>query len=385
MKFYKIISSENGLEIIETNIDEWHYCEHEINIKGNLTVFFPNNTEFIFNEKVLDFIKSRDGKVRIDFTLCDYPFPKNHYDTLLSELKNKDVKILSSNLYLNGLENHFLHDPKIKQCDFIFKNSKVFDEIAINQSKFLRPFKFFYLTNHPRYERIKILEFLYNNDLIKHGQVGFPSIEKIPVSEMEMILNQNTKTQKNYVKKLKDENLNLPLNVDFLRNKKYDLNKKHQLWKNGKWVESDLSGGDFNFNLYFNSYFEIFSETYFYGHPSVDYFGSKHQYLQMSEKTIKPICNLIPFYCLSEKNYYNILKDIGLSFESKLYDNLDFDNQLASNSKKIESFNNFIKEKILMKKEDLHGFYYESFSELIHNKYEFMSYFNNQIQNFLSD
>lgn len=380
MSVTKIKISQGNLIKEDVRFDDWMFINDSGNFLNQWEVIIPQNSEFIYNKKSIDYINSLGRNLLFDFISSDYPIAVENFDYLLKIFHNKNIRVVSPNLLLYSKNKHYFYDPKIRQMDFVFKYTNVFDELCLNQSKFLRPFKYLYLTSHPRYERIQILEFLNENNLVKEGQVGFPSLEKITEDEFNLCLSQNTHEQKNHVRSIKDKNLNLPIIADFVRDLDYQVNKKHKLWKNGSWVESNLSTGDFNVNLYMNSYVEIFSETYYYGFGSVDEFTSNKndQYIQVSEKTIKPIINLMPMYCLTERGYYKKLKEMGLTFNSEIYKYLDFDD-LNSDNKKVEKFNNSIYKLVSHTKSELHGMYYNSFQELIENKYRFKKVLENQL------
>ena len=96
--------------------------------------------------------------------------------------------------------------------------------------------KYLYLTSHPRYDRVQLLELLNKDNLIKHGSVGFPSMEGISESELRMLTWKNGR-HASKIRKIKDSDYNLPLILDFARKtKEYSNNKKHQLWNGVKWI-----------------------------------------------------------------------------------------------------------------------------------------------------
>lgn len=372
MNIFKIKIKSNFIKeyLLE---DDWMFVhESPDSFKNNWDVIIPEDAGFIYNKQSVDFINSLNNNILIDFISSDYPIAIDNYNDLIDTFNKKNIRVISPNLLLFGKKNHYFYDPKIRQQDFVLERAQFFDECCLQLSKFLRPFKYLYLTSHPRFERIQILDFLFNNNLEKEGQIGFPSIEKITEEEFDLCLGHHSNEDKEYVKSIKDKNYNLPLIADFYRNGEYSLNKKHKLWTSHGWVESNLENGDFNFNLYSNSYLEIFSETYFYGFGSVDNFlkNTKNQYIQVSEKTIKPIINLLPFYCLTEAGYYRKLKEMGLTFDSEIYKYLDFD-ELNTGKSKVEKFNSSIYNILSHSKNEIHEMYYNSYEELVSNKYIF--------------
>ena len=364
-------------------MDDWMFVqESSESFKKEWDVIIPENAGFIYNKESINFLNSLGKNILIDCISSDYPISVTNFKELLNQFSEKNIRVISPNLLLYGYDNHYFYDPKIRQQDFVLERSKFFDESCLYSSKFLRPFKYLYLTSHPRLERIQILDFIFNNKLETEGQIGFPSIEKIDKNEFELCFGTHPAKDKEYVKSIKDETYNLPIIADFFRSETYGLNKKHKLWTSEGWVESNLENGDFNFNLYSNSYVEIFSETYFYGFGSVDTFleDSRNEYLQVSEKTIKPIVNLLPFYCLTEAGYYRKLNEMGLNFNSKIYQYVDFD-ELNTGKEKLKRYNLSIYKLLTHSKDELHEMYYNSYEELLNNKYVFIKVLEKELNN----
>jgi|TARA_R110000851_G_scaffold131192_1_gene265004 hypothetical protein len=357
----------------ECEQDNWHFINHQRDFLENGDVIIPEGADFLYIDTCIDFINQHTHKnIVFDFVSSDYPLSVTHYELLKSKFKSKNIRIVTPNIYLFGKEYCYWYDPKIRQMDYIYDNSKVFDEILIKQQQFLRTKKYLYLTSHPRYERVQLLDLLHKDDLIKHGSVGFPSIEGINSSEIDMITWK--KLSHSYkISQIKDSDYNLPLIMDFARKTKdYSTNKKHQLWNGSKWIESDLGTGDFNLVPYFNNYFEIYSETYYYGFGSVESLLNEDvngEYLQVSEKTLKPIANMIPFFCLTDSNFYKTLMEMGLEFNSEFYSDIPSLDILERSEEKVHKFYEIVKKFCEMDITKLHEIFYNSTRELINNKY----------------
>lgn len=373
IKFLTSNTELNEYQFSDYGHYDWHFINFSNNYLDNGDVIIPRDADFLYNDECVEFIHNSGqfGKnIIFDFVSSDYPLSVTHYNLLKDKFKTKNIKIVTPNIYLFGKEFSYWYDPKIGQMDYIYENSKIFDELLIQQHKFLRMKKYLYLTSHPRYERVQLLELLNKDNLIKHGSVGFPSMEGISESELRMLTWKNGR-HASKIRKIKDSDYNLPLILDFARKtKEYSNNKKHQLWNGVKWINSDLHTGDFNPINYFNNYFEIYSETYYYGFGSVDTLldGKKEgEYLQISEKTLKPIANMVPFFCLTDKDFYKKLKEIGFSFDSKFYSDLSFD-KLERSEEKVLKFYDVVKNYCEMDITDLHEIYYNSTKELIYNK-----------------
>lgn len=385
MKIFKV-KYKPTLQAEEIQINDWHFVT-EVGIYNpsfvdSWDVIIPENAAFI-SDSGKEFIDKLGENIVVDCVSSDYPLCFDSYKKIFETFTNKNIKVLSPNLLLYGEDNHYFIDPKMKQMEFIFKNSILFDELAKIQSKFLRNKKYLFLTNHIRFERVEMLSHLYHCNNIEDGLVGFPSIEKVSDEELHMVNHIGEHREK--IRLVEDIDFGLPYNLDFFRPDNYETNKKHRLWNGTEWFNSSLHTGDFNLVLYLNAYFEMFSETYFYGFGSVDTFIENKnipQYIQVSEKTLKPIINLLPFLCLTDAGYYKKLKQMGLKFESKFYQDLSWDG-LRSGSEKMLTFNEYIAFILSHSKNTLHEWYYTSLDEIIHNKHVFIRKMNNEIKRFL--
>lgn len=384
IKFLISKTELNEYQFSDYEYNDWHFINYSNHYFDNGDVIIPRDADFLYNDECIEYILSSGqfGKnIIFDFVSSDYPLSVTHYNLLKIKFETRNIKIVTPNIYLFGKEFSYWYDPKIGQMDYIYDNSKIFDELLIQQHKFLRMKKYLYLTSHPRYERVQLLDLLSKDDLIKHGSVGFPSIESVDEDEIRMLTWKNGR-HASKIRKVRDSDYSLPLILDFARKtKEYSSNKKHQLWDGNNWVDSDLHTGDFNPINYFNNYFEIYSETYYYGFGSVDtLLGDKKEgeYLQVSEKTLKPIVNMIPFFCLTDIGFYKKLKEIGLRFESEFYSDLSFD-ELERSEDKVYKFYEVVKRFCEMDITKLHEIYYNSTKELIHNKHTLKRTLNNEL------
>jgi len=98
--------------------------------------------------------------------------------------------------------------------------------------------------------------------------------------------------------------------------------------------------------------------------------------MQISEKTIKPIINLLPHFCLAQKDYYKLLGKFGLSFESELYKNVSKFDSLRSGKEKTLCFLDSIGYLLKMSRKDLHELYVMGYEEMLYNQKELINLFN---------
>jgi len=282
------------------------------------------------------------------------------------KIRDKFEYVVSSNLYLSEYENHILWDCKIGQLHYYIKNLKFFNSLNLHNHKFLRLKNFLFLTNHIRYERIEIFDFLVNNNLLDKGLVNFPSISKTLESELGYAL---TNEQREIY--LNSDNPILPLYLDMLPKETFLFEKKHDMYLNNKWQSVPDYGESYNPILYQNTYFEVVSETFYY-----DSVENDCEIMQLSEKTIKPIINLLPHFCLAQKDYYKLLGKFGLSFESELYKNVSKFDSLLSGKEKTLCFLDSIEYLLKMSRNDLHELYVMGYEEMIYNQQELINLFN---------
>lgn len=385
MRIFSYKTRNGHEELKEISCDEWglRHVVSSINseflYKQNWDVIVPQHSGFLshIDKKFLDTLSEN---IIIDCVSSEYPISIDSYHKVFETFVNKNVHIFSVNILLYGYDNHYFYDTKIRYCNFVINNSIIFDEISKGQSNFLRNKKYLFLTNHIRYERFQMLENLHNQNHIKDGLVGFPSINRVDNQELVMVNQFNEKYVDNLLS-VKDEDFGLPYDLDFFRFDGKDHKQKHLMWNGKEW--SDLfTSNDFNLVLYFNIYFEIFSESYFYRGGYMDAYVENHnipQYIQISEKTLKPILNLVPFLCLTDAGYYKKLKEMGLKFNSNFYYDLSWD-ELRSGEEKVKQFNKYVNSILKNPKKILHEWYYNSINETIENKKTFISIMNSEIE-----
>ena len=307
-------------------------------------------------------------KCILDCITYDFPFPLSSF----LEVQDKFDWIISSNLVLQGYQNHILYDCKIGQLNFYLENIDFFNKLSERNLKFLRLKNYLFLTNHIRFERLELFDRLVKNSLLDYGLINFPSISKTNQDEVNYSL---TDEQKSYYNSY--ENDSLPMCLDLLPKDSFIEDKKHNLYLNKSWTTIDDYGENYNPILYQNVYFEMLSETYYYTSEFSD-----DDCIQISEKTIKPIVNLIPHFCLSKKNYYEYLKKLGLSFESKIFQDVTLYDNIQTSSEKVNTFFEKNKKFLSMNKKDLHEMYVDSYDELKHNQHTIIEKFNgNYINN----
>lgn len=277
---------------------------------------------------------------------------------LYNKVKHKFKKIISMNILIDD-KKHIVWDSKIGQLQFYLDNVHFFNRLVSNNVKFLRLKNYLFLTNHIRFERIEIFDHLCKSNLIENGLINFPSLEKTLTQEVSFALTpEQEKVYLNYDKDF------LPLSLDFLPKDNFTFEKKHTLYENNKWVDVPDYGCSYNPLLYQNVYFEVLSETYYY----TTEFPNK-QINWISEKTIKPIINLLPHFCLTQQDYYSSLeRQFGLTFNSEIFKSIKEFDSLPSGYEKTKTFINSIDYLLKMDKKTLHELYVDALPELRNNQ-----------------
>lgn len=329
--------------------------------KSNLKPYFDSPIVVIQEITDLDNMNIKPNSI-LDCITFDLRFSVSDF----LKVRDKFDYVVSSNLYLSEYENHILWDCKIGQVNYYIKNLKFFNSLNLHNQKFLRLKNFLFLTNHIRYERIEIFDFLVNNNLLDNGLINFPSISKTRKEELEFSL---TNEQKEIY--LNSDNSILPLYLDMLPKETFLFEKKHDLYLDNKWQSVPDYGESYNPILYQNTYFEVVSETFYYELTEYHY-----ETMQLSEKTVKPIINLLPHFCLAQKDYYKLLGNLGLSFEGELFKNVSKYDSYHSGKEKTICFLDSIEYLLKMSRKDLHELYVMGYEEMLHNQRELINLFN---------
>tara|TARA_R100000005_G_scaffold92473_1_gene66104 strand:+ start:563 stop:1609 length:1047 start_codon:yes stop_codon:yes gene_type:complete len=295
---------------------------------------------------------------------------------IFDKIKNKYKKVISSNILIND-DKHILWDCKIDQLGWYIKRKMFFNHFTNHNVKFLRLKNFLFLANHIRFERIEIFEHLCNENLLDNGLINFPSLKETLKEEVEYaLLDEQKQVYLNYEKEF------LPLSLDFVPKVDTDNDKKHVQYDKdvNDFVDVHDYGVEYNPLLYMNCYFEIVSETYYY---TSEFECGKINHI--SEKTLKPIVNLLPHFCLTQKNYYlSLNKQLDLTFDSEIFNPIKKFDSLSSGKEKTKVFIDSIDYLLKMDRKDLHRLYVDALRELEVNQQKVLSHFSeDNIQRYL--
>jgi len=208
--------------------------------------------------------------------------------------------------------------------------------------RFKKQFYFTTFNNVIKEHRVKLYSFLLENNLLKKGLCSFWS--KYSLDSAQKIISDNYPDFSYDVTPYSDDSfLNLNESSDDF------------VWN-----------GVFNYSSYFNSYFDIITESEYQNEVNL---------MMFTEKTWRPILLHSPFICLAQNGHLQVLRDSGFKTFSP-YINESYDDEI-NDDKRIQMALEEIKKLCNMSKKDIHKFYWSQRNILVHNFNNFYSHINN--------
>lgn len=330
-------------------IEEINFLKSLKEVDEDTIVFFAGIRNITENH--IEFLSTIKSKCTIfDFASNDIIYDRNYLDTIEAHFLNKKYCIVTKSLDYKNYNNSFFYDQQLTRMtkwlfnvdnfndpNSRFKNrlvSPTLDaynllETSRNKEHLLPSYKGLYLIGHPRFHKIDLLEFLYQNGIIKEflwtcggryfdcdtGYVRIPELEKYEKFEVLKLL---------------------PKKMDYA----YEESEKPLV----------AIGTTANWSFYMDTCFEVIGETEFF----TKFANHEKLFHHISEKTTKAILMNVPFISMNLPNTIKKLeKNFGFRFNSLIsefnhnYDTIEDDNlRMDSIKQKISYLNNFTKKQL---------------------------------------
>ena len=289
-------------------------------VLGNLT-----DIDFDFLNKI------KCKKLLIDTSSND-GIGKAVYKSLNKKLK-RDFKVISKSLDFKELNYLYYDQQMFRMKDFVDILDS-YDDLQkdFNRNYLLPQKKGMFFAGHPRFHKLKILNFLHLNNLLDSLYWTSSKIDyDLPkgITWVHDVQDRDDEYLSFDVIKL------LPKKLDY----KYETSNHHLV----------SIGITINWGFYLNSCFDIVGETCFYDDNFIHH---------VSEKTLKPILCGMPFIMLNYPQTIKKLEDnFGFNFSYDIWTH-DYDD-ITNSEERLNSIEKQLKKILTYSREDLKEFSYQ--------------------------
>jgi hypothetical protein len=332
----------------------------DLDSETNLFIAFDHvDVTDLFKTEIKKFVDSVNCKA-IWYDFSTYDNQEIGEDTLdiFEAFSDKQCYFITKNLIKNR-NNQFYFEVlfyhHIRPTCEIPRHLASYRGIKDSQTIFWPKYKAFYYPGHTRFHKVKLLEYLHQNNFLDEiiWSCTSPDFDK-PVFNDFVPLESHDEFYSFDVLKL------LPKRIDF------DLFSKDTY---------NSRGGQVNLVTYLDTYFEIVPETRFY--DTTNEAGGKQTYRtwnNISEKTMKPTLLGHPFILLAKHNTIKLLEEYGLKYRFDFWD-FKYDS-IEEPEERMNAVKDFITKVMKMENKELKQFnndYYhytkENCNKLINDVY----------------